>query len=147
MQNIFNSSKAMALIYGGPEAPSVFGKVKFYQKDSCVLIVADIDGLPKTDTGFFGFHIHEGTSCTGDNFADSKAHYNPKNTPHPAHSGDLPPLMLCGDKAHLEVLTNRFKVSDIIGRTVIIHSNPDDFITQPSGNAGTKIACGVIEKL
>lgn len=147
MQHIFNSLKAIALVHGGPQAPSVFGKVKFFQKGSCVLVVADIDSLPETDTGFFGFHIHEGTACTGDNFADSKAHYNPKNTPHPAHAGDLPPLMLCGKKAHLEVLTDRFKIKDIIGRTVIIHSNPDDFTTQPSGNAGTKIACGVIEKV
>jgi len=46
----------------------------------------------------------------------------------------------------MKVLSDRFCVKEIIGRTVIIHSSPDDFYTQPSGNAGTKIACGVIQK-
>ncbi|MBR7133522.1 MAG: superoxide dismutase family protein [Clostridia bacterium] len=145
MQYNFNSPEAIALVYGKNEAAALFGRVKFYQKNNCVLVVADIEGLPPNDTGFYGFHIHEGASCTGEGFSDSGSHFNPKGTPHPNHAGDLPPLMRCGDKAHLEVLTDRFKVSDIIGRTVIIHGKPDDFNTQPSGNAGTKIACGVIE--
>ena len=46
--------------------------------------------------------------------------------------------------AWMAVLTDRFRVPDILGRTVIVHSQPDDFTTQPSGNAGAKIACGVI---
>jgi Cu-Zn family superoxide dismutase len=54
--------------------------------------------------------------------------------------------MLCKNRAYLSVLTDRFNVSDIIGRTVIIHNMPDDFTSQPSGNAGEKIACGVIKK-
>lgn len=49
--------------------------------------------------------------------------------------------------AYMKVLTGRFHVEQIIGRTVILHSNPDDFHTQPSGNAGTKIACGVIQRI
>lgn len=146
MQKTFNRPQASALIYGGNEAPSIYGKVDFYQKGNCVLVAADIGGLPKNETGFYGFHIHEGTACTGNSFSDSKNHYDPRNAPHPKHAGDLPPLMLCGKMAHLEVLADRFKVSDIIGRTVIIHNKPDDFNTQPSGNAGTKIACGVIKR-
>ena len=147
MQHFFKYPKAMALIYGGDSAPEVFGRVKFYQKGRCVLVVAHIDGLPKTSAGFFGFHIHDGKACTGENFADSGMHFNPQNAPHPAHAGDMPPLTLCGNKAHLEFLTDRIKINEIIGRTVIIHSMPDDFTTQPSGNAGTKIACGVIERV
>lgn len=139
--------EAEAIICGGNETPSVYGKVKFYQKSCCVLVVANIQNLPKNDTGFYGFHIHEGNSCKGEDFSNSRSHYNPHSTPHPDHAGDLPPLMLCGDKAHLEVLTDRFKVAEIIGRTVIIHQSPDDFTTQPSGNAGTKIACGVIKMI
>jgi len=46
--------------------------------------------------------------------------------------------------AHLSVRTDHFRVQDILGRTVVIHSHPDDFRTQPAGNAGTKIACGVV---
>lgn len=147
MQSSFINIKAAAVIRGGSDMPSISGIVEFYQKANCVLVVANINGLPETATGFFGFHIHEGTSCGGNGFSLSGNHYNPKGAPHPKHAGDLPPLMLCGKRAHLAVLTDRFNVSDVIGRTVIIHSNPDDFTTQPSGNAGTKIACGIIEKI
>ena len=60
------------------------------------------------------------------------------------HAGDLPPLMMQQGRAHMTVRTDRFRVQDILGRTVVIHSDPDDFRTQPSGMSGTKIACGVI---
>ncbi|MBE6733647.1 MAG: superoxide dismutase family protein [Ruminococcaceae bacterium] len=143
----FCKPQAIALIGGGNSTPTVSGIIKFYQKQSCVLIVADIKGLPNTDTGFFGFHIHEGGDCGGIDFSNTKSHYNPDGTPHPKHAGDLPPLMLCGDTAHSSVLTDRFKVSDIIGRTVVIHDMADDFTSQPSGNSGEKIACGIIKKL
>lgn len=142
----FLTPQARALVKGGGKTPLIFGEVEFYQRGSCVLVVADIRNLPKNESGFYGFHIHSGSSCEGKDFSDSGSHYNPKGTPHPNHAGDLPPLMLCGDRAHLEVLTDRFKVSEIIGKTVIIHNMPDDFKTQPSGNAGEKIACGVIKK-
>ncbi len=136
---------AVAVIRGGDTAPSVFGAVTFYQYARCVAVVADIDGLPPSKTGFYGFHIHGGTTCGGTDFSESQGHYNPQNTPHPRHAGDLPPLMRCGSRARMEAWTDRFSVADILGRTVIIHSDPDDFRSQPSGDAGTKIACGVIE--
>ena len=142
----FNKPQAIAIINAKNTAPTLRGTVKFYQKQNCVLVVANIKGLPRTDTGFFGFHIHEGDSCDGINFSDSKGHYNPKGNPHPQHAGDLPPLMLCGNTAHLSFITDRFNVTDIIGRTVVIHDMPDDFTSQPSGNSGQKIACGKIKK-
>ncbi|MBR6510607.1 MAG: superoxide dismutase family protein [Clostridia bacterium] len=142
----FKNPQAIALIKGEKTAPTISGTIKFYQKSNRVLIVADIIGLPHTDTGFFGLHIHEGNDCGGIDFSNSKGHFNPSNSPHPKHAGDLPPLMLCGNMAHLSVITDRFKVSDIIGRTVIIHNMPDDFTSQPSGNSGQKIACGIIKK-
>ena len=58
----------------------------------------------------------------------------------------LPPLLRCKGNAYLSVKTDRFTVDEIIGRTLVIHSDPDDFHTQPAGNAGKKIACGVIQK-
>ena len=75
----------------------------------------------------------------------SKTHYNPNNCLHPYHAGDLPPLLENQGYAYMRVLVDKFKISDIIGKTVIIHDSPDDFNTQPSGNSGKKIACGVIE--
>ena len=75
-------------------------------------------------------------------------HYNPGNCPHPAHAGDMPPLMTDGGGyAWMAFYTKRITMSEVIGRTVVIHSNPDDFHSQPSGNSGKKIACGVIKQM
>lgn len=139
--------KAIANIRGGNNAHNLFGQVKFYQKKNYVLVSANIQGLPETDTGFFGFHIHEGNRCQGEMFSDTGGHYNPEQLPHPEHAGDLPPLLRCNGGAILTVATNRFKICDIIGKTVVIHNMPDDFTSQPAGNAGTKIACGVIYQI
>lgn len=138
---------AIAVIRGTHPNADLCGQVKFYQKENSVLISINIQGLPNTATGFFGFHIHAGDNCAGDGFPNTDGHYNPTETPHPLHAGDLPPLILCHGGAHQCVSTDRFTVSDIIGRTVVIHDGPDDFHTQPAGNAGTKIACGVIRKV
>ena len=136
---------AVAQICGGTDAPQLSGCVHFYQENGCVLIVAKISGLPKeSETGFFGFHIHEGATCTGTDFSGTGSHYNPFDQAHPKHAGDLPSLLECQGNAYLSVRTDRFSVADIIGQTVVIHSDPDDFHSQPAGNAGKKIACGVI---
>ena len=147
MQCSCNKPQAIAIISGKNTTRAIKGTVKFYRQSSCVLVVADINGLPHTTANFFGFHIHEGDSCDGEDFSGSKGHFNPSATPHPKHAGALPPLMLCGNKAHLSFLTDRFNIDEIIGRTVVIHDMPDDFTTQPSGNSGQKIACGIIKKL
>ena len=120
------------------------GTVKFYPVECGTLIYAEITGLPQNDSGFFALHIHEGKRCTGQNFADTLGHYNPEGENHPKHAGDLPPLLNQNGRALLAVETNRFQVWDIIGRTVVIHSNADDFHSQPAGNAGRKIGCGQI---
>lgn len=145
---------AEALIHGSADYPTISGTLRLYQTDLGTLAAAEVHGLPDSDEPcahpIFGFHIHSGTSCTGnadDPFADALAHYDTHSCPHPEHSGDLPPLFGNGGYALSVFLTDRFMVSDVIGKAVIIHSNPDDFTTQPSGNSGTKIACGIIEKI
>lgn len=144
---------AVANIKGSDSFPSIGGNVYFYQENCGVMTVAEVWGLPtvsgKCSSLVFAFHIHSGASCTGnmqDNFADAMTHYNPHNCPHPYHAGDMPPLFGAGDYAFLAFLTNRFTAEEIIGKTVIIHSAPDDFTTQPSGNSGIKIACGEIKR-
>ncbi len=144
MRSIFDWPGAVARICG---ENGVRGTVKFYQQSAGTLILAEICGLPKTETGFFAFHIHEGGDCRGEGYPNTGAHFDPSEGPHPLHAGDLPPLLSCNGEAHLEVLTGRFRVRDVIGRTVVIHSQPDDFTTQPSGGAGAKIACGLICKI
>ena len=138
---------AMANIRGSDAYPHLSGQVRFYQLRHCVLVEAIIQGLPATDTGFFGFHIHTKNSCTGADFSDTGIHYNPTEEMHPYHAGDLPPLMSCHSDAYIMVATSRFHVMDILGRTVVVHDMVDDFYTQPAGNAGKKIACGVIHRV
>ena len=142
---------AAAFVDGSTKYPDIHGRVLFYQMKDGVIVRAEVSGLPqgtgKCDSPIFAFHIHGGGSCEGngkDAFADAGTHYNPKDCPHPYHAGDLPPLFGAGGKAFSVCLTDRFTVSDIIGKTVIIHASADDFTTRPSGNAGEKIACGVI---
>ncbi len=149
--NIFNTAKAN--IKGGKKYPKINGVVTFKETKDGVLVTAKINGLPQSNNNcsgrFFGFHIHEGTSCTGnssDEFANAKSHLNPTNCPHAFHLGDLPPLIENNGYASMSVLVNKFKIKDIINRTIVIHDSPDDFTTQPSGNSGKKIACGKIEK-
>ena len=144
---MYRGPDAVACIRGGADAPCLCGEVRFYQECGKVLVVADIAGMPTSNkTGFFALHIHEGNSCRGEGFARTEGHYNPKEMGHPNHAGDLPPLMRCCDRAFLAVRTDRFCVQEIIGRTVVIHDGPDYFRSQPAGNAGEKIACGVIYK-
>ncbi len=136
--------QAVAHVSGGDAAPTLSGEVQFFQGQSTVLIVVNVSGLPQTDSGFFALHIHTGSACSGKQFSDTGSHYNPDGTPHPNHAGDLPPLLSCDGVAYLSLLTDRFTLQDILGLTIVIHREPDDFHTQPAGNAGEKIACGVI---
>lgn len=139
---------AIASIQGGRNAPHLSGEVQFFKKKYGVLVMARIFGLPKDNaSGFFGFHIHAGTDCGGEDFANTAGHYNPGGKLHPSHAGDLPPLLSCNGSAYMTVMTDRFSVDEIIGRTVVIHDSPDDFRSQPAGNAGRKIACGVIRRV
>lgn len=146
------NSDATADIVGSEQYPEISGMVRFYQTEIGVLVVTEVRGLPQSDNvcanTVFGYHIHSGISCSGnmqDAFADSMAHYNPDDCTHPYHAGDMPPLFGNDGYAFSVCLTNRFCVCDIVGKTVIIHLKPDDFYSQPSGNSGTKIACGVIK--
>ncbi len=141
-----NKPAAVARIRGQRGAVGLRGTVWFYQMPAGILVEARIAGLPKNGYGIYGFHIHEGASCGGDRFAATGSHYNPAGNPHPNHAGDLPPLISYGGRAYCAFITDRFSIKEIIGRTVVIHSKPDDFKSQPSGDAGEKIACGVIEK-
>lgn len=136
--------EAIARISGNELAPELIGSVKLYSVGKGSLVVADIGGLPESETGIFGFHIHQGNRCTGVLFADTGGHYDPGQKPHPNHAGDLPPLFSCHGRAFMAVRTDRFTPKEVLGKTVVIHGQPDDFHTQPAGNAGSKIACGVI---
>ena len=84
---------------------------------------------------FLDFIFIVGSSCIGnseDEFKNTGVHLNLNNCNHPFHSGDLPPLIENNGYAYMSVLINKFKISDIIGKVIVIHDLPDDFTSQPS---------------
>ncbi len=152
LTNIFRRpASAAAFVHGNKNNPLLLGSVFFYKTNLGTVVLVNIEGLPKgqneCSAKFFGFHIHDGTQCSGtseDEFANAGNHLNPNECPHPMHMGDMPPLIGADGKAFSAFLTNSFTVNDIVGKTVIIHSGVDDFRSQPGGDSGEKIACGKI---
>ncbi len=143
---------AVAQLRGGPEYPAIEGWARFYDTPYGCLVAVQAEGLPhhegSCENHFFGLHIHNGGRCAGgtphEPFADTGPHYNPDQCWHPQHAGDLPPLMEEDGRGFMAVLAGQLRVREILGRSVVLHTDPDDFRTQPSGNAGRKMACGVI---
>jgi len=151
---------------GGPisaEAPlaptkgnTASGMVKFTEVDGGVVIDASVTGL---SPGKHGFHIHEQGDCSAPDATSAGGHFNPTGKPHgdPAkgdhHLGDMPMLVADANGnarfgTTLEGLTISGKgKGNIVGRGVIVHAAPDDFTTQPTGNSGARVACGVIARL
>ena len=144
--------EAAAKISGTKEYPEIQGMVYFFEVYGGTIVLAEIYGLPDDewkDVGkFFGFHIHEGGRCAGERppLSETGEHYNPNGMQHPFHAGDLPPLLSVDGTAWYAVYMGRFHPDDVVGKTVVIHDGSDDFQTQPSGNSGAKIACGVIRE-
>jgi Cu-Zn family superoxide dismutase len=144
--------EAAANITGSPDYPQVRARAQFYSVSGGVLVYTEATGLPSDPSNLFqvfAYHIHAGDKCTGnaeDPFADALGHYNPTDKAHPYHAGDLPPLFSNYGFAWNIVFTSRFRINEVIGKAIVIHRNPDDFTSQPAGNSGSKIACGIIEK-
>lgn len=159
IQELFNllseyEPEANADIQGGPQYPALSGTVMFYPFWSGTLLWIFVKGLPFSEgpckEKICAFHIHAGSQCSGTQekpFADAGNHFNPTDCSHPEHAGDLPVLLSNHGMAFQMVYTDRFAPQDVIGKTAIIHLNTDDYHTQPSGNAGTMIACGEIKML
>lgn len=143
-----NKPQAMAWVRGGALAPQLSGLVKFYETPyGGVLVEAEVFGLPDImisgSTNFYGMHIHQNGDCSND-FQNTGEHYNPSGGLHPNHAGDLLPLFSNQGYAWMAFYDKRFSIPEILGRSVVIHQQADDFTTQPSGNSGAKIGCGVI---
>ena len=160
---------AVAQIKGNTDYPQLFGMISFCSTPfGGILISAELYGLPDNpivkknsseavikksyavsgirSSNFFGMHIHETGDCTQP-FDKTGSHFNPANVPHPEHAGDLPPLFSSNGYAWTSFYTGRLRPEDIIGRSIVIHSMRDDFTSQPAGDSGTKIGCGVIQAI
>ena len=130
-----------------------FGEATFEQAGDKVRVVIFVQGLKPGQE--HGLHIHEAGDCSSGDGMSAKGHFNPHDKPHgnPAsaerHAGDLPSLKANkAGRGNVQVDVDGFTVTpgpaSIIGRGLIVHADPDDYKTQPTGNAGARIACGVI---
>jgi Cu-Zn family superoxide dismutase len=145
-----------ARITGGPLAPDIRGWVYFTPASGGSWVTVNVRGLPQyrpamgdqPPVGPHEFHIHENGTCeVGDPenpYLAAGEHWNPTGQPHGNHAGDLPVLFSNNGVARMRVFTSRFRPQDVIGRSVLIHMNPDDYRTQPAGNSGRRLACGRI---
>ena len=140
----FGTPYAYATLKGNEIDQDLEGVLYIYPYFNGSIIELEIINMPIASYPF-AVHIHEGNSCDGNGFEQSLGHYNPTNVGHPMHSGDLPSVFSNNGYSYLVTYSNRFKPSDVIGRTIIIHDGFDDFKTQPSGNSGKKMACGEIK--
>jgi len=132
---------------------NVRGMVNFIRENDKVRVYASVTGLTP---GKHGFHIHEKGDCSAPDASSAGGHFNPTGMPHAGpheshrHVGDFGNLEAdASGNAHYSQVFSDLTVdgaSSIIGRGVIVHAQPDDLKTQPSGNAGGRVACGVIEK-
>jgi Cu-Zn family superoxide dismutase len=129
------------------------GTITFTQKGEVVTIVADINGLKAN--GKHGFHIHEKGDCSAPDAKSAGGHYNPQGHEHgalhtwPRHAGDLGNLEAdAKGYAHYEARVFNLSIqgayNPILDRGVIVHAKEDNY-DQPTGNAGARIGCGVIE--
>lgn len=142
-------TKAIAILHSASNS-KVAGTVTFTKTGDAIQVVADITGLTP---GKHAFHIHEFGDCSAADASSAGSHFNPMKKPHGApdaaerHIGDLGNVEAdASGKAHLELKDNMLKFSgenSILGRGVIVHEKVDDW-SQPTGNAGGRIACGVI---
>jgi Cu-Zn family superoxide dismutase len=133
----------------------VVGKVTFQQAEGGGTNVrAEVTGLPPNRQ--FGFHVHDKGDCSAPDFMSAAGHFNPETKPHgdhkttESHAGDLPNLMSDGQgMAVLAYTSSKLTVAagphSVVGRAVVVHENPDDYRSQPAGNSGPRIACGVIK--
>jgi Cu-Zn family superoxide dismutase len=132
-----------------------FGEVTFDQVGNKVHVVAYVQGLVPGRT--HGFHIHEVGDCSSPDGMSAKGHFNPFGKPHgnpsgaERHAGDLPALQAGKDgrakvDVELDIITVTPGPASVVGRGLIVHVDPDDYKTQPTGNAGGRIACAVIQR-
>jgi superoxide dismutase, Cu-Zn family len=142
--------KAVCVVYP-TQGNAVTGTITFTKVDGGVKVVADLKGL---SAGKHGIHIHECGDCSAADGSSAGGHFNPMSKSHGApmdamrHEGDMGNIEAdATGNAHMEYIDKNISfegMTSIIGRSVIVHKSEDDLKTQPTGNAGARVACGVI---
>jgi superoxide dismutase, Cu-Zn family len=145
---------ALALLEG-PDGEA-YGEVRFTREGDQVRVTADLQGLEGVSAGQHGFHIHENGQCDPPTFESAGGHFNPAGVDHacppttPRHAGDLGNIEVAEDgTASLDITSDLITLdagaaNSIMGKAVLLHQHEDDCSSQPTGEAGGRLACGVI---
>jgi len=131
------------------------GTVKFTQHGDKVLMSVSVSGLKPNSE--HGFHVHEKGDCSSGDGMSAGGHFNPFAKPHGGrssmnrHAGDIPNLRAdafgnVNAVVELDLLTVTDGAASVVGKAVVIHRDPDDYKSQPAGNSGPRIACGVVRR-
>jgi superoxide dismutase, Cu-Zn family len=134
---------------------SAAGTVTFTQAGATVLVQGEVRGLKPNAQ--HGFHVHEKGDCSSGDGMSAGGHFNPTGQPHGSHAtaahhaGDLPSLQadsrgVAQFRFESSTIAVGSGAGDVAGRALIVHRDPDDFSTQPTGNAGPRLACAVISR-
>lgn len=145
-----NIHNAICMLYS-TEGNSVSGTVTFEKIENGMKVLVDVHGLTP---GKHGFHIHEFGDCSSKDAASAGGHFNPAMVSHGGpmdqmrHEGDMGNIVADqSGNAKMEYTDPKMTFegsNSIIGRSIIVHASEDDLKTQPTGNSGARIACGVI---
>jgi Cu-Zn family superoxide dismutase len=138
----------------GASGSLVSGTLTLVQTGAGVRIQGDLGGLVPGST--HGFHVHETGDCSAADASSAGGHFNPGGSPHGNaetarhHAGDIDNISADpSGVAHVDAIVVGTVLggsgsTNILGRALVVHAAPDDYRTQPSGNSGTRIACGVV---
>lgn len=151
-----NDSKKLAIVFESKSNTTTTGIATFIEKNGTVTFVAKIAGLKP---GIHAIHIHEKSDCTASDGSSAGGHWNPTFKKHGKwgdveyHKGDIGNF-IADEKGNgtITLTTTEWCIGcgdatkDILGKGLIVHAGADDFVTQPSGNAGARVACSAIIK-
>ncbi len=150
-------AKEAQAVMRSASASLVSGKLTLTPEPGGVRIAGTIGGLPAS--GRFGFHVHETGDCSAVDASSAGVHFNPGHQPHGSaklgahHAGDMDNLVSDAEGiAHVQlqlggVMLGGGGATDIVGRALVVHADPDDYATQPAGKSGARVACGVIKAI
>ena len=155
-QEIVENTEALTIILSPKSKSSVTGKVEFVESNGSIQMTAVLKGLSE---GSHAIHIHEKSDCSSDDGKSSGGHWNPTGQPHGKwgaesgyHKGDIGNFSVKneGEETVVEFNTDQWCIGcgdeskDILGKGIIVHQGVDDFTSQPSGAAGSRVSCGGI---
>lgn len=146
------AAKSVKVTLAPTQGHNAHGELTLSAAGTGVRITGKVDGLAPGSE--HGFHIHEKGDCSAPDASSAGGHFNPSGTPHGSpgsgahHAGDIRNLVADGSgSANVDVIVEGVSIggqNDVLGKAVVVHESPDDYASQPAGNSGARIACGVI---